>query len=121
MRRQVRDVRRREIGGPDPLDRQLGAPPTSPVSWLLSLMRTRSALGLAPSLTPAAIFLPLGAVLGPQVLGVLSPLALVRLDVAVTIALAVLGVLVGIALGREVGSAARLFAAASFESLVTIV
>jgi hypothetical protein len=121
MRRQVRDVRRREIGGPDPLDRQLGAPPTSPVSWLLSLLRTRSALGLAPSLTPAAIFLPLGALLGPQFLGVLPPIALVRLDVAVTIALAVLGVLVGIALGREVGSAARLFAAASFESLVTIV
>jgi hypothetical protein len=113
-------VRRREVGGRDPLDRRLGATPPSPVAWLLSLLRTRSALGLTPSLTPAMIFLPLGAILGPGVLGVLSPTALDRLDVAVTIALAVLGVLVGIALGREFGSAARLFAAASFESLITI-
>jgi hypothetical protein len=113
-------VRRREVGGRDPLDRRLGATPPSPLAWLLSLLRTRSALGLTPSLTPAMIFLPVGAILGPRVLGVLSPNALDRLDVAVTIALAVLGVLVGIALGREFGSAARLFAAASFESLITI-
>ena len=43
-----------------------------------------------------------------------------RLDVAVTIALAVLGVLVGIALGREIRTALRLFVAASLESAVTI-
>jgi hypothetical protein len=43
-----------------------------------------------------------------------------RLDVAVTIALAVLGVLVGVALGREIRHAARLFIAASIESLITI-
>jgi len=46
-----RDVRRRELGGPDPIDRRLGSPPPSPLIWLLSLLRTRSALGLAPSLT----------------------------------------------------------------------
>jgi hypothetical protein len=77
-------------------------------------------LGFAPSLTPAVIFLPLGALLGPRALGVI-PVELLRgLDLAVTIALAVLGVLVGTALGREIRAAARLFLAASLESLVTV-
>ena len=119
-----RDIRRRELGGPDPLDRRLGVPPAptlpSPLAWLLSLLMTRSALGLAPSLTPAAIFLPVGALLGPRGLGLLSPLVLARLDVVVTIALAVLGVLVGVGLGREI-TARRLFVAASLESAVTII
>ena len=116
-----RDVRRRELGGLDPLDRRLGLPrPSSPLVWLLSLLRTRSALGLAPSLTPAVIFLSFGVLLGPSALGLITPRALNRLDVAVTIALAVLGVLVGIALGREIRSALRLFVAASLESLITI-
>ena len=121
-----RDVRRREIGGQDRLDRRLGVPPRSalisPLTWLLSLLRTRSALGLAPSLTPAVIFLPLGVVLGPQVLGWLPGrgLGVGPLDIGVTVALAVLGVLVGMALAREARSAARLFAAASLESVITI-
>jgi hypothetical protein len=121
VNRQPRDVRGRELGGPDPLDRRLGAPRPSVLTWLLSLLRTRSALGLAPSLTPAVVFLSLGALLGPLVLGVLSAGVLGYLDVVVTVALTVLGVLVGIALGRELPSATRLFAAASLESLVTIV
>lgn len=114
------DIRRRELGGPDPIDRRLGVPraPT-PLAWLLSLLRTRSALGLAPSLTPAVIFLPLGVVFGPHVLGWITPNLLDRLAFAVTIALGVLGVLVGTALGREIRSAARLFLAASMESAVT--
>jgi hypothetical protein len=120
MNRPRREIRRRELGGPDPLDRQLGAPRVSPLSWLLSLLRTRSALGLAPSLTPAIVFLPLGVLLGPRALGLLSPVALANLDLAVTVALAVLGILVGIALGREIRVAPRIFVAASLESLVTI-
>jgi hypothetical protein len=114
-------VRRRELGGRDPLDRRLGSPPPSPFAWLISLLRTRSALGLAPSLTPAALFLLLGVVAGPHALGFVSTRLLARLDLAVTIALAILGVIVGIALGREIRSAVRLFVAASLESLVTIV
>jgi hypothetical protein len=114
-----RPNRRRELGGPDPLDRRLGSPAT-PATWLLSLLRTRSALGLAPSLTPATIFLPLGVLLGPIGLGLFSPTLLSRLDVAVTIALAVLGVLVGIALGRDVRLNMPLLLAASLESAVTI-
>jgi hypothetical protein len=117
----TRDVRRREIGGLDPLDRRLGLPrPPSPLVWLLSLLRTRSALGLAPSLTPAVIFLTLGALLGPGALGLITPRGLDRLNVPVTIALAVLGVLVGIGLGRDIRAAVRLFVAASLESLITI-
>ncbi|MEO7189825.1 MAG: hypothetical protein ABI051_02070 [Vicinamibacterales bacterium] len=115
-----RDLRRRELGGPDPLDKRLGLPrPPSPLTWLLSLLRTRSALGFAPSLTPAVIFLPLGMLLGPHAIGVLSPRLLERLDSVVTVALAVLGVVVGAALAREVRAATRLFFAASAESLIT--
>ncbi len=120
MTPQTRDVRRRELGGQDPIDRRLGVPPPSPLTWLLSLLRTRSALGFAPSLTPAVIFLPVGALLGPQALGLIPPELLRGLDLAVSLALAVLGVLVGTALGREIRSATRLFIAASLESLVTI-
>ena len=121
MKEAPRHIRRRELGGPDPLDQRLGAPQPSPLTWLLSLLRTRSALGLAPSLTPAVIFLPLGVLLGPRALDWLSLRMLAHLDVVVTIALAVLGVLVGIALGREFRTATRLFIAASLESLITIV
>jgi hypothetical protein len=115
-----REIHRRELGGPDPLDRRLGAAPPTPLAWLVSLLSTRSALGLAPSPTPAIIFLPLGALLGPRVLGLLSPELLTNLDVAVTVALAVLGILVGLALGRDVRSMPRLLGAASLESAVTI-
>ena len=123
MRQVPPDVRRRELGGPDPIDKRLGGSrPPSPLARLWGLLRTRSALGLAPSLTPAVIFLPLGFAMGPSVLGWLSPALLDRLSLAVTIALAVLGVLVGIALGRElrqVRQALGLFLAASMESAVT--
>lgn len=115
-----RDVRRRELGGPDPLDRRLGAPLPSPVSGFLSFLWTRSALGLAPSPTPAIIFLPLGALLGPRALGLLSTNLLADLDLVVTVGLAVLGILAGVALGREIRVTPRLFAAASLESLITI-
>ena len=120
MIRPPRDIRRRELGGPDPLDRTVGTPRISPLFWLVSLLRTRSALGLAPSPTPAIVFLPIGALLGPRALGLLSVQTLANLDLVVTVGLAVLGMLVGIALGREMRTAPRLFAAASLESLVTI-
>ena len=116
----LRDQPRRELGGPDPLDQRLGQPPLTAQAWLRSLLFTRSALGLAPSLTPAVIFLPLGALLGPRGIGWFTPQVLLRLDIVVTITLAVLGVLVGIALGREVRASIRLLVAASFESAVTV-
>lgn len=116
----LRDQPRRELGGPDPLDRRLGAPPISALEWLRSLLFTRSALGLPPALTPAVIFLPLGALLGPQGLQWFTPQILSRLDSAVTIALAALGVIVGVALGRELRNAGRLLVAASLESAITV-
>ncbi len=115
------DQRRRELGGLDPIDRRLGAPPPSPLRWLFSLLRTRSALGLAPSLTPAVVFLPLGVLLGPHGLNLITGDVRTLLDLSVTLALTLVGVFVGIAFGREVPSAGRLLVAASLEGLVTIV
>jgi hypothetical protein len=115
-----RDIRRRELGGPDPLDKRLGAPLPSPVWGFLSLLWTRSALGLAPSPTPAIIFLPLGALLGPRALGLISTNLLADLDLIVTVGLAVIGILVGVALGRDARASPRLFAASSLESGITI-
>jgi hypothetical protein len=115
------EVRGRELGGPDPLDRHVGPQRAAPARAFGWLLRTRSALGLSPSPTPAVIFLPLGVLLGPRALRVLSENTLANLDLAVTIALAVLGILVGLAVGRELRRFARLFAAASHESCLTIV
>jgi len=114
------EVRGRELGGPDPLDRRVGPPRAAPAPVLPWLLRTRSALGLSPSLTPAVVFLPLGVLLGPRALRVLSENTLANLELPVTIALAVLGILVGVAVGRELRRFRRLFAAASLESCITI-
>ncbi len=115
------DQRRRELGGPDPIDRRLGAPPPSPLGWFFSLLRTRSALGLAPSLTPGIIFMPMGILLGPLALNLITGDLRTLLDLSVTLALTLLGIFVGIAFGREIPSAGRLLVAASLESAVTIV
>lgn len=116
----IRDQPRRELGGPDPLDRRIGAPPLTALQWLRSIFFARSALGLAPSLTPAIVFLPLGAVLGPLGLQWFTPQVLMRLDTAMTITLAVLGVMVGVALARGLRETGRLLVAASLESAVTV-
>jgi hypothetical protein len=113
--------RTRELGGPDPLDRRLGSPPPSPLTWFFSLLRTRSALGLAPSLTPGIIFMPLGALVGPYGFDLITGDLRTLLDLSVTMALTLLGVFVGMALGRQLPVASRLLAAASVESGVTIV
>ena len=65
--------------------------------WLHAL-RTRAALGLAPVVAPAVLFVPIGAALGPSFANVLTPVALGYLDAVVTVALAVLGIFVGLAL-----------------------
>lgn len=114
------DQRRRELGGPDPIDRRLGTPPPSPIGWFFSLLRTRSALGLAPSLTPGIIFMPLGFLLGPFALDLVTGDVRVLLDLSVTLALTLLGIFVGIAFGRELPSIGRLFVAACLESGITI-
>jgi hypothetical protein len=115
------EVRERELGGPDPLDRRVGPPRAASAPALSWLLRTRSALGLSPSPTPAIVFLPLGVLLGPRALNLLTEETLANLDIAVTVALAVLGILVGTAVGRELRRFPRLFTAASLESCITIV
>lgn len=87
---------------------------------LLSIFRTRAALGLRPFAAPVMVFIPLGVVLGPRGLGVLSEAGLAHLDIVVSIALATLGVFIGIAAGRETRAATRLLAAATLEAGVTV-
>ena len=112
----------REAGGLDPLDKQMqrGAPPVRPRALDL-LFRTRTALGLRPLAAPALVFVPLGFALGPRGLGLLPPLALATLDPVVTIALAALGVFIGLALAPTAARFPRLFGAASLEACITLV
>lgn len=85
-----------------------------------AVFRTRAALGLSPLAAPVMIFIPLGILLGPRATGVLSATALGHLDAVVSVALATLGVFIGLAVAREGGPARRLFAAASVEACITI-
>lgn len=111
----------REIGGLDALDAAI--PPSPPHSTTASWwhpLRTRAALGLAPVVAPAVVFVPIGMLLGPTVTNVLSPAALGSLEAVVGVALAVLGVFVGLALDLRARREWRLFAAAGVEAAVTI-
>ncbi len=110
----------REVGGVDALDSALKRPSGTATSWLHAL-RTRAALGLAPAVAPAVLFVPIGAMLGPSFANVLTPTALGYLDAVVTVALAVLGIFVGLALDLRGARDARLFAAAGVEAVTTIV
>jgi hypothetical protein len=87
---------------------------------IASGFRTSAALGLRPLTTPVMLFIPLGILLGPQASGVLNEAALAHLDFVVTIVLSTLGVFIGVAAGREVRSALRLFASATIEGGITI-
>lgn len=87
---------------------------------MFALTHRRAALGLRPGLVPVTLYLPLGFLIGPRALGLLSVDVLAHLDAAVTVALATLGVFVGLALARTAGSG-RLLTAAAVESSLTIV
>lgn len=119
-----RDRGSRELGGSDPLDTQVHAEPSfltrAGLGALAPLLRSRAALGLRPALAPVILILPLGFVIGPQALGLISFETLGYFDTAVTVALAVLGVFVGMAFGPYLQSARRLIVAASIEAVVTI-
>lgn len=111
----------REAGGSDPIDEVLGrrTPPHALQRWLRPL-RNRAALGLAPTAAPAVVFVPLGMLLGPHALNILSPVALAYLDTVVSVALAVLGVFVGLAVDLQGDRQRRLLGAASVEALITV-
>ena len=86
---------------------------------LRSAFRTRAAFGLGPVTAPVVVFVPLGVLLGPSGANVLTVSALARLDVIISVALATLGVFVGIATGHARGRVGRLMAAAAAEGCVT--
>ena len=114
----------RELGGIDALDTQVDTGGSfldrAGLGALAPLLRSRAALGLRPALAPAIILVPTGFLLGPQVLGVISFETLGYLESVVTVALAVLGVFIGIAFGPYLGSGRRLIVASSIEAVATI-
>jgi len=118
-------LRSRELGGADPLDTQLGLPRQSLLQRLRDgrlapLFQRRAALGLRPGIAPAIVLVPMGMLLGPQVLNVLSVEVLAHLQVGISIGLALLGIFVGRALAREVRNL-RVIVAGNIESGMTIV
>ena len=88
---------------------------------LTATLRTRAALGLRPVTAPVMVFVPIGVALGPMALGILSDAVLQHLDVVISIALATLGVFIGIATGRRSQNFARLLTASTVEAATTIV
>lgn len=106
--------------GYDALDAQVGVAELRPLRLMDILGRSRAALGLRPLTAPALLFVPLGVALGPTWLGWLNLDALAYLYPVANVALAMLGLFVG--LGFEPGDAGerRLLAVASGEALVTI-
>lgn len=108
----------REIGGLDALDAAI--PSATPAASWWHPLRTRAALGLAPVVAPAVLFVPIGMVLGPSFANVLSPAALGSLEAVVGVALAALGVFNGLALHFHGPRDVRLLAAAGVEAAVTI-
>lgn len=110
----------RLVAGPsfdeaDPLDVRLGG--VRPRGWRL---RSRLALGVSPAPRSGLALLLLGMALGPEGLRILSPSVLSFLDPAVSMALAALGVLVGLDLKLRRPREHRLLAAASLESGLTV-
>lgn len=74
-----------------------------------------------PSRSPTAALLALGLAVGPQGLAFLSPGALVSLDQAAPVALAILGVLGGLSIARLRAAGRRVVVATALEAAVTMV
>ena len=86
----------------------------------MRVFRTHAALGLRPLTAPVMLFIPLGVLLGQNVLGIISANALAHLDIVISVGLATLGVFIGIAAGREGKQPTRLLAASTIEAGITI-
>jgi hypothetical protein len=106
-----------ETGGADPLDRAFDAtaPATRPRAIDI-LLRTRAALGLEPLTAPALLFVPLGMLLGPTGVGLLSRTAIGHAEALVALALAALGIFIGMALDGRGARDGRLLAVATIEA-----
>ncbi|MGH9331185.1 MAG: hypothetical protein ACRD09_12135, partial [Vicinamibacterales bacterium] len=105
---------------PDPLDARLGYVPDAGRGGRRRWTGIRLALGLSPTPVPGLVLLPLGVALGPHGLGLLSPIVLAYLDPAVSVAVATLGVFVGLGLDARRPHEGRLLAAASVEAALTV-
>lgn len=101
----------RELGGVDALDIR--------PARQYSRFHVRAALGLRPTIAPALLFIPLGAMLGPSGAGVLSREVLAHLSPIVSVSLVVLGIFIGLAIGRR-RPTRRLVVAAAIEAGVTM-
>lgn len=89
--------------------------------WTRLFPARRAALGLRASPAPSLAFILFGVVIGPALLGILDPAALVRLDPLVSVALAALGVFVGLGVAAPAQPGEwRLLAAALAAVAVTI-
>jgi len=82
-------------------------------------LRSRIALGLAPTPRPGLVLLPLGMALGPAGLNLLSDSVLSHLDPVVSVSLVALGIFAGLDLNVRRAREIRLLIAASFEAGVT--
>lgn len=100
------------------------AAPAHPIPrrrWFAWLPQRHIAMGFGATAAPSVVFVLLGVVLGPQGIGALSVDVLRRLDVVVSVALAMLGVFVGLGLaGMAERTRVRTLAAATTEVVFTI-
>jgi len=106
----------------DPIDAQFAdtRPARRIVRWPW-LFRSRPALGLVPAPSPGLILLPLGMALGPYGLNLLTASTLSYLDPVISVALATLGVMVGLGLDLRRRHETLLLAAVSVQSAVTVI
>jgi hypothetical protein len=73
-----------------------------------------------PSRSPTAMLLAIGLACGPQGLGLLTPGALTSLDQATPVALAILGALGGLSVGRLRDAGSRLVQATTLDAALTM-
>jgi hypothetical protein len=104
-----------QLGGYDPLDAQLDDAAMASLRLPARASRLRLA-GWSATSVPVASLLLVGIALGPRGISLLSPGALSLIDPALPVALAVLGVLVGLSLDVRWKEDWRPFAAALVES-----
>ncbi|MGE3276955.1 MAG: hypothetical protein AB7O67_17725 [Vicinamibacterales bacterium] len=107
--------------GRDVLDAQIGVAELRPLGLGDVLGRSRAALGLRPLTAPALVFVPLGVALGPAGLGWISIEVLGYLYPVAAVALAILGLFVGLGFDPSDADERRLLGVASTEALISIV
>jgi hypothetical protein len=108
------------VGGADPLDSRLAHGASADPAAVRWWQRTRLALGLAQTPMPAFVLLLVGAAIGPRGIVLVGDDVLASLVPVAAVALSSLGVMIGLDLDLRRSGSARLLAAGSAESLVTL-